>query len=240
MFAKAPPAYFHRSADNTKSNAAIAAALQQEEKNKAKAAPSFLPTWLGGKTKIQTNMEAAEAAVEAEKADLAAFWAQRAAENKIMQNRFNAEMAAQRNGRNAALRAGASPEEANRAGDAVANEREEAKRHANLGFTRTPEEQARREAKVVANAIAKAKRKAADKVINDAWRATHKNYFNKLRAENEAAGKAVAAVLAAQKANKATKKRQRGGAYRVTGKKARKGGKTLKSITKRRQQTRKQ
>ena len=215
MFAKAPPAYFHRSADNTKSNAAIAAALQQEEKNKAKAAPSFLPTWLGGKTKIQTNMEAAEAAVEAEKADLAARLAQRAAENKMIQNRYNAEMAARQNGINAALRAGASPEEANRAGSAMRNEREEAKRHANLGFTRTPEEQARREAKVVANAIAKAK------------------YFNKLRAENEA-------VAAAQKASKATKKRQRGGAYRVTGKKVRKGGKTLKSITKRRQQTRKQ
>jgi hypothetical protein len=52
-----------RAAGNTNSNAAIAAALQKEEMAKAKAAPSFLPSFLGGKTQAQKNAEAAAASV---------------------------------------------------------------------------------------------------------------------------------------------------------------------------------
>jgi hypothetical protein len=52
-----------RSAGNTNSNAAIAAALQKEEMNKAKGASSFLPAFLGGKTQAQKNAEAAAASV---------------------------------------------------------------------------------------------------------------------------------------------------------------------------------
>jgi len=48
-----------RSAGNTNSNAAIAKTLQQAEMNKAKAAPSFLPAFLGGKSQAQKNAEKA-------------------------------------------------------------------------------------------------------------------------------------------------------------------------------------
>jgi hypothetical protein len=53
-----------RSEGNTSNNAAIAAALQKEEMNKAKRNPfSFLPSFLGGKTQAQKNAEAAAASV---------------------------------------------------------------------------------------------------------------------------------------------------------------------------------
>jgi hypothetical protein len=53
-----------RSEGNTYNNAAIAAALQKEEMNKAKRNPfSFLPSFLGGKTQAQKNAEAAAASV---------------------------------------------------------------------------------------------------------------------------------------------------------------------------------
>ena len=48
-----------RSEGNTNNNAAIAKTLQQEEINKAKMRPSFLPSWLGGKTQAQKNAELA-------------------------------------------------------------------------------------------------------------------------------------------------------------------------------------
>jgi len=58
---KSAPNVGSRSAGNTNSNATIAATLQKEEMNKAKGASSFLPAFLGGKTKAQKNAEAAEA-----------------------------------------------------------------------------------------------------------------------------------------------------------------------------------
>jgi hypothetical protein len=48
-----------RSEGNTNSNAAIAETLQKAEMNKAKAAPSFLPAFLGGKSQAQKNAEKA-------------------------------------------------------------------------------------------------------------------------------------------------------------------------------------
>ena len=44
-----------RSAGNTNSNEAIAKAVQQSEVNAAKATPSWLPTFLGGKTKAGSS-----------------------------------------------------------------------------------------------------------------------------------------------------------------------------------------
>ena len=48
-----------RSEGNTNNNAAIAKTLQQEEINRAKKRPSFLPSWLGGKSQAQKNAERA-------------------------------------------------------------------------------------------------------------------------------------------------------------------------------------
>jgi hypothetical protein len=48
-----------RSEGNTNNNAAIAKTLQQEEINRAKKRPSFLPSWLGGKSQAQRNAERA-------------------------------------------------------------------------------------------------------------------------------------------------------------------------------------
>ena len=48
-----------RSEGNTNNNAAIAKTLQQEEINRAKKRPSFLPSGLGGKSQAQKNAERA-------------------------------------------------------------------------------------------------------------------------------------------------------------------------------------
>ena len=48
-----------RSEGNTNNNAAIAKTLQQAEINRAKNRPSFLPSWLGGKSQAQKNAERA-------------------------------------------------------------------------------------------------------------------------------------------------------------------------------------